>query len=207
MPDKDLAKNMLNGVREYLKDLLSKVIIFETASGTLDDPFAMFGPTSSSAFSRDDMKYALEAEFLAYLKAPHNTSSFTRPAFIIDPVARMAAESESRDAHWQQFWPSEKVQWPLLYIAAENILLGPSSQMGCERVHSVVRIILSRLRTSLGEASLEHLTLLSCVLRGLALDLKEGLEVESLIKDISEDDFKEVCKGEDESDSYESDKE
>ncbi len=93
----------------------------------------------------------------------------------------------ANNEQWQQWWPSMMSKFPLLYIAAENILLGPSSEMGCERVHSVVRLIMTRLRLSLNGVTITNLTLLSCVLRQLAVMTSDIQAIDALIEDLKKD--------------------
>jgi hypothetical protein len=59
--------------------------------------------------------------------------------------------------------------------------------MGCERVHSVVRLIMTRLRLSLKGETISNLTLLSCVLRQLAMMTSDKQAIDALIEDLKKD--------------------
>lgn len=90
-------------------------------------------------------------------------SSNMLPSFLsttTDP--ELTASAEHRRA---RYWVDAKKKYPLLAVAARLILLGPASSMDCERVHSVLRLLLTHTRNRLTPPNVEGLTFLYMSLR------------------------------------------
>ena len=75
------------------------------------------------------------------------------------------------------FWPSNRDKLPLLYIVASVILCVPATSTPNESLHSVIGIILRKLRNSLTDENLAYYVLLRAIIPGM---IKRSLALKAL---------------------------
>jgi hypothetical protein len=86
----------------------------------------------------------------------------------------LSCRRPQHDVRRSSFWSKLKPRFPLLYVASLIIILGPAQSMANERVHSVMRRVLTYMRSSQTPATVENLTLLHCSVRRLGNALTES---------------------------------